>query len=64
MIVEYQLLVSTDPEEMAMLINNFIDKDWRPHGGVAISQRLPLHHEPHDVKTLFAQAMVKDGHRG
>lgn len=53
--MEYAILTSTDPDELSIKVNLWLEKGWESLGGVSVSLA-----QAEDYRyTIFAQAMTK-----
>ncbi len=55
---EYTILVAGDASTLSSSVNNLLKNDWKPQGGIAISEILDP--ETSEVSVQWAQAMIKE----
>ncbi len=55
---EYTILVASDASTLSSQVNNLLKNDWKPQGGIAISEILDP--ESGEISEQWAQAMIKE----
>lgn len=55
---DYTILVAGDASTLSSQVNNLLKNDWKPQGGIAISEILDP--ETGQVSVQWAQAMIKE----